>query len=327
LEHLAGGQIVAAETAGPMAPADLLASAKNYASASKAARTRAAYRADLAAFASWCVTHGLDALPALPASVALYVTFLADDRGRKVSTIGRALVAISQAHKAAGMPSPTSSAEVREVMKGIRRTRGVAQTQKAPVLVADLLAMIRALPEDLRGARDRALLLAGFAGAFRRSELVSLDVADVVFMVDGLEITLRRSKTDQEGQGRKIGVPYGSNPDTCPVRSLKRWLDASGVVEGPLFREVRGRAHVSAARLTDAMVARIVKRTAKAAGLDPARFAGHSLRAGLATSAAKAGKSERAIMAQTGHRSVAMVRRYIRDANLFTENAAAGIGL
>jgi integrase len=187
--------------------------------------------------------------------------------------------------------------------------------------------MIVGLPESLLGERDRALLLVCFAGAFRRSELVSLDVADVSFTRDGLVIRLRRSKTDQEGEGRTIGIPYGSRPMTCPVRALKEWLDFSGITAGPLFRPVNRHGQVLATRLSDRGVARVVQRAAAAAGLDPTDVAGHSLRAGLATSAAAAGVSERAIMAQTGHKSLPMVRRYIRDGSLFIENAAAGVGL
>lgn len=188
----------------------------------------------------------------------------------------------------------------REVLKGIRRALGVAPSQKAPISPSELRAMVKTRPDTLQGLRDRALLLVGFAGAFRRSELVGLDVGDAVFGEDGLTVTLRRSKTDQEGVGRKVGVPYGSTPQSCPVRTLRRWLEGSGITEGPLFRPAKGRT-VGALRLSDKAVARLVKRAAKDAGLDPSRLSGHSLRSGLATAAAKAGKSERAIMAQTGH--------------------------
>jgi integrase len=184
--------------------------------------------------------------------------------------------------------------------------------------------MVATLPETRGGARDRALLLVGFAGAFRRSELVGLTVADAAFSSEGLTITLRRSKTDQEGQGRKVGLPYGSTAATCPVRALQAWLDAAAVTAGPLFRSVDRHGNVGGA-LGDRDVARIVKRVAEAAGIDPANVAGHSLRAGLATTAAKAGKAAHVIMKQTGHRSVAMVQRYVRDAELFSDNAAAGL--
>jgi integrase len=186
--------------------------------------------------------------------------------------------------------------------------------------------MTAALPGSLLGLRDRALLTLGFAGAFRRSELVALDVTDISFTADGLEVALRRSKTDQEAAGRKVGIPYGSLRITCPVRALRAWLDAAVITEGAVFRSVN-RWSALGDRLSDKAVALVVKRHAATIGLDATKFAGHSQRAGLATSAAKAGKSERAIMNQTGHRSAAMVRRYIRDASLFSDNAAAGIGL
>jgi len=206
----------------------------------------------------------------------------------------------------------------------------VAQAQKAPLVASDVLRVVEAIPEGLLGQRDRALLLLGFAGAFRRAELVGLDVTDVVFTDDGAEVTLRHSKTDQEAAGRKIGIPWGTSPQTCPVRSLQTWLEAAGISEGPLFRDVtRAGVGISkrargASRLSDRAVARLIQRRAKAAGLE-GDFGGHSLRAGLATSAAKAGRSERSIMAQTGHRSERMVRRFFRNGAPSTENAAAGL--
>jgi integrase len=178
----------------------------------------------------------------------------------------------------------------------------------------------------LIGIRDRALLLIGLAGSFRRSELVALNVDDVQVIGDGLVVTLRRSKTDQEGEGRKVGIPYGSNPETCPVRALRAWQEASGIEAGALFRSVSRHGKIGG-RLSGFAVAIIVKRYAGAVGLEAAGYSGHSLRAGLATAAAIRGASERSIMAQTGHKSAAMVRRYIRDGSLFRENAAAKVGL
>ena len=309
---------------GPLAPSHLVGQARSYAAASRSEATRRAYRRDFAAFVAWCDEGGLQALRATPDTVALYLTARAQ-KGAMVSSIERALVAISQAHKAAGLPSPRSSDVVAAVIKGIRRTLGVAPKQVAPVVVGELRAMLDSLPGDLRGARDRAMLLLGFAGAFRRSELVALDVQDLAFTDDGIEVTLRRSKTDQEGEGRKVGIPFGSSPKTCPVRAVKAWMVMAGVEAGPLFRVITRGGRLESGRASDQAVARAVKRAARRVGIDPATVSGHSLRAGLATSAAKAGKSERAIMAQTGHRSAAMVRRYIRDADLFSENAAAGL--
>lgn len=203
----------------------------------------------------------------------------------------------------------------------------MASVQKAPAVTDDIRAIVDATDAGLIGARDRALVLLGFAGAFRRSELVGLDVEDCTFGKDGLTVTLRRSKTDQEGQGRKIGIPYGSNPETCLVRTIQAWLEISGINSGPLFRSITRHGQVQPGRLSGVDVARVVKKLAQRAGLDPANYAGHSLRAGHATSAAIAGASERSIMNQTGHRSVQMVRRYIRDGSLFRENSAGKLGL
>jgi integrase len=305
---------------------DLAEEAFRFAAASKAPATVRAYRSDWRDFTAWCECRSLEALPAGAETVALYVADLAG--WAKPATIGRRLSAISQAHQTAGYPTPTHAAAVRATMAGIRRTLGVAQAAKAPVVTAVLRAMVATLDgRRLIGVRDRALLLVGFAGAFRRSELVALDVADVADGPDGLTVTLRRSKTDQEGAGRKVGIPYGSHPATCPVRAYRAWLEASGIAEGPVFRPVDRHGRMAPGRLSGRAVALVVKRSLAAVGVDPAGYAGHSLRAGLATAAAQAGASERAIMAQTGHKSLPMVRRYIRDGNLFRDNAAAVVGL
>jgi site-specific recombinase XerD len=308
-------------------PGALSDAAAAYAGASRAENTKRAYTNDFVAFSAWCREQGLTSMPTLPRTVALYLTSLAVAE-KKVATIERALVAISQAHKLHGFPSPRLAAEVTEVLQGIRRTLGVAPNQKDPVLVDTLRALVEPMRKDDPGdTRDRALICLGFASGCRRSELVALDVADLSFADDGLEITIRRSKTDQEGLGRKVGIPFGGRPRTCPVRAVRDWIDFSLITEGPLFRPVNRFGKILPSRLTDQSVALIVKRWALEAGFDPALFAGHSLRSGLATAAAKAGKSERSIMKQTGHRSVSVVRRYIRDAELFDDNAAAGIGL
>jgi integrase len=300
--------------------------ARDYARHAKAPNTLKAYRIDWADFSEWCALHRLEFLPATPQTIALYLTDLASTH--KVSTLYRRLSGISQAHQAAGFPTPTTDAQVRLVFQGIRRTLGSAPDQKNAAITAEVRAMVETLsPASLIGVRDRALLLVGFAGAFRRSELVSLDVADVTFGGDGLIVQLRRSKTDQEGEGRKVGLPFGSNPHTCPVRALRAWLEVAAISFGPIFRAVDRHGNVADTRLTDQSVALIVKRCAKAAGLDPETYAGHSLRSGLATAAAMADVSERAIMAQTGHKSLPMVRRYIRDGSLFRSNAAAAVGL
>jgi integrase len=299
--------------------------ARRYIASAKAPATLRAYRSDWAHFTTWCDTHGRDALPTEPETVALYLSDLA--RTAKPATLQRRLSSISQAHQAAGHPTPTADPVVRAVHAGIRRSKGTAATVKAPAVTAELRAMVEHLPGDLRGARDRAMLLVGFAAALRRSELVALDVADVAETPEGLVVTLRRSKTDPEGGGRKIGVPYGSHPATCPVRALRAWAEVAGIADGPLFPTIDRAGRLGATRASDRCVARAVQRAAQGAGLDPARYAGHSLRAGLATSAAAAGASERSIMNQTGHKSLPILRRYIRDGSLFTDNAAATVGL
>ncbi len=298
--------------------------ARAYAADARASNTRRAYASDWHHFSAWCAARQLTDLPAAPATVALYLADLARDH--KVSTIDRRRVAISQAHQIAGYDPPTRDRLVRETVTGIKRQHGTAQEGKAPAETEVIRRMVETCDESLLGLRNRAILLVGFAGAFRRSELVSLTMADLRFVRDGAVLTLRRSKTDQEGQGTEKAIPYGSHPDTCPVRALRDWLDQAGITSGAIFRSFRaGRLQTHAA--SDRTVAEVVKAAAEAAGLDPALYSGHSLRAGLATSAAAAGVEERVIMKQTGHRSERMVRKYIREGNLFRENAAAKVGL
>ena len=303
----------------------LTAQAQRYVEAAKSENTRRAYRSDWAHFVSWCQDKALAPLPADPAGLILYLTELAGQA--KVSTLTRRLSAISQAHQLAGHATPTHDARVRTVMAGIRRTRGTAPQTKRPVLVAELKVILDSLPSSLLGVRDRALLLVGWSGAFRRSELVAVDVEHLAENREGLVVTIGRSKTDQEGQGRAIGIPYGREEATCPVQAVERWRAAGRIESGALFRVMNRHSQVLPQRLSGEAVALVLKRWVAPLGFDPAVFAGHSLRAGLATSAAAAGKSERAIMQQTGHRSVGMVRRYIREGNLFRENAAEGLGL
>jgi site-specific recombinase XerD len=306
-------------------PLPSLEQVRQYIRASKAASTLRGYQSDWRNFCAWCEGRCQCPLPASPEAVASY---LAECAGHlKPGSIQRRLNAIAEAHKAAGAEPPTRHAIVANTMKGIRRTLGTAPVQKAPALTEDIRAMVAASDEGLIGLRDRALILLGFAGAFRRSELVGFDVEDCSFTRDGLTVTLRRSKTDQNGEGRKIGIPYGGNPDTCPVRNVQTWVELAALIAGPLFRSISRHGKVQAGKLSGIDVARIVKKLAKRAGLDAANYAGHSLRAGHATSAAIAGASERSIMNQTGHRSVQMVRRYIRDGSLFRENSAGKLGL
>lgn len=305
--------------------AGLIEEAQDYIAASRAENTTRSYLTGWRQFEAWCEGRGLVAMPADPETVALYIADLAAKV--KPSTIDSRLAAISAAHRAAGHPSPTKSEAARLVRRGVRRSHGTAQRQVRPVSVEDLRTFVGTLADDGRGGRDRAVLLLGFAGALRRSELVGLDVDDVVESTDGLTVHIRRSKTDQEGAGRTVGIPYGSHPGTCPVRAWKRWLELSGITEGPALRAISRHGEVGADRLSDRSVADIVKRHAVRAGIDASQVSGHSLRAGLATAAAAAGVPERVIANTTGHKGTAMLRRYIREGSLFTENAAAKVGL
>jgi site-specific recombinase XerD len=324
--------VVVADTGAALARiAPELEAARAYAAESHAPRTREAYRYQWQTFAAWCEARQLEALPAEPATLAAYIAGRTDE-GWKPASVALALTAIRAAHRAAGLEHAANHPAVVAVQKGARRAVGTVQRRAAPAVVDELRAMVGALPGLADGAptlgalRDRALLVVGFAGAFRRSELVALDVADVTDTADGLVVTVRRSKTDQEGAGVRVGLPFGGNPATCPVRAVRAWLEAAGITTGALFRAVDRHGHVGE-RLAGAEVARIVKRSAARAGLDASRYSGHSLRAGLATTAARAGKGDRAIMAQGRWTSRGMVDRYVREARLFADNAAAGVGL
>ena len=246
------------------------------------------------------------------------------------ATITRWLTSITKAHQAAGFEaSPASSYHfvVSETLKGIRRSIGTAQEGKAPLLTSDIRRIVACCPETLLGLRDRALVLVGFAGAFRRSELAAIDFTHVSFTQDGLISDLRRSKTDQEAAGRKVGIPFGKEKETCPVRALRSWLAESGITAGAVFRGVNRSGKVSRRRLHKDCVGWILKRAARRAGLKPEPLGGHSLRAGCVTQAAINGVSERDIMRQTGHKSAEMLARYIRIGEIFTRNAAAGLGI
>lgn len=305
---------------------ELATKAQAFADTDRAESTMKGYWSDWRHFTTWCAAHGLVALPAQPETIALYLT---DHAGKlAVGTLSRRITSIGVAHELYGHEPPTGSSIVRRTRRGIARAYGTAQVGKEPLRTADLRRMIRGL--DLRttiGLRDRALLVLGFAGALRRSELVALDVADLTERDEGLVVTIRRSKTDQEGEGAEIGVPFGSDPDTCPVRAVRDWRARAGLEGGKALRSVALGGRVSDRGLHPSAVATVVKRSAERVGLDPANYSGHSLRAGLITSAAEAGVPERDIMAHSRHQSVAVMRRYIRGATLFKDNAAAAVGL
>lgn len=297
-------------------PLQLQAGISEYIHAAVADNTRLAYQADLKHFLSWG-----GRIPSTPNQIALYLSAFAGKHA--IATLARRLVGIGKAHTSQGYVSPVDSELVRATLRGIRRIHGSAQRQVTPAIKEDILAMVGSLT-GIKGIRDRALLLIGFSGAFRRSELVSLTVENVEFAKQGLVINLPRSKTDQEGHGRKIAIPYARGL-VCPVHALQGWLESSGIVSGAIFRGVNRHGGISEAGLTPQAVALVVKERAQAAGLDPAKYAGHSLRAGLVTSAAQMGVGSWKIRQQTGHTSDAMLARYIRDANIFVDNAAGAI--
>jgi len=306
-------------------PDGLADQTRAYADSAHSEATRRAYRSDWRDFSGWCKAHGLAALPTTAETVALYLAAQIE-AGHKTATVQRRLASIGQAHLVAGYSSPGEHPGVRATMRGIRRKIGVGQEQVSPATTDVIRLMVGALPDTLLGARDRALLLLGFASALRRSELVALDRADLLFAREGVIVRIARSKTDQEGAGREVGVAYGLRPETCPVRALQQWIQAAGITSGPVFRNVDRHGRVLG-RLTPQSVRLIVQRAAAAAGLDPEQYGGHSLRAGLATSAAEAGAEERHIMEQTGHRSQAVARRYIRRGSIWRDNVSGKVGL
>jgi site-specific recombinase XerD len=311
-------------SAGLTLPAALgpdLAAAMGLAKAEKAASTRKAYGTDFRLFKEWCDARGVSALPAAPETVAAYLA--AHATSSKASTLGRRIAAIRYAHKLAGYAVPTDAEGVKATMRGIRRTYGSTRVRKAPAVAGKMLSMVAAAPDKLAGLRDRALLLVGFGGALRRSELVALDVKDIEETETGLLVTIRGSKTDQERAGATIAIARGDV--ACPARALRGWLDAAGIEAGPIFRPIDKGGTVRTSRLTCRSVANIVKAYAKRAGFDASMFSGHSLRAGFITSAAGNGASIFKMMDVSRHKSVDTLRGYVRDAELFKDHAGAGL--
>jgi integrase len=284
-----------------------------------AANTKRAYMCDLAHFERWG-----GSIPGSADTVASYLAAHAD--ALSVATLVRRLASISKAHEARALPNPTRSELVRATMRGIKRTRSCAQHEARPLLKDDLLLVLDAMGMGigLKAMRDRALLLIGFAGALRRSELVGLDVGDIEHVRQGIVLHLRHSKTDQEGHGQKIGIPHGRTR-WCPVTVLNAWVTASGITEGALFRPVDRHGRIQTMRLSGEAIALVVRERVAAAAFDPALYSGHSLRAGLATSAAQAGVPTWRIRAQTRHASDTMLARYIRTGELFVDNAAGAL--
>jgi site-specific recombinase XerD len=301
--------VVAERTLTTTDDASTLERVTHYALASSALSTRRAYASDLRDWQAWCDRTGATTLPATPESTAAYLAQLADT-GPAVSTLLRRAAALAYAHRIAGFPSPTQTELVRAVLAGSRRELGVQPTRKAPATVDALGDLLAEVPATTAGRRDRALLLIGFAGAFRRSELVALDLEDIEEVDQGITVLIRRSKTDQAGVGRQVAIPHGTR--LRPVQALREWLDASGIGSGPVFRPISRTGLVGASRLTDGSVARIIQKYASAAGLDRSIYSGHSLRAGFATSALDSGADLSAVASQLGHAKLDTTRIYDR---------------
>jgi site-specific recombinase XerD len=307
--------------AGDPALFDALSSAAAYARQEKSEATRRAYRSDFRAFRAWCAANAVSSLPALASTVAAYLATLADG-GLKVSTIKRRAAAIAYAHRLAGHEAPTSTGAVQAVLRGISRKVGVAVDAKAPATARIVALMVKRIPGDIAGLRDRALLLLGFAAALRRSELVGLKVNDLERNAAGVIVHIRRSKTDQEGGGHQVAVPRGRKLQV--IEALEAWLTAAAIVEGHVFRGIDRAGRVLRAGLTPQSVALIVKRRATAAKLDPALFSGHSLRAGFITSALEDGADLLKVMDVSRHREVKTLKVYDRRARIFENHAGKG---
>ena len=297
---------------------------------SKANNTVRAYKSDFKDFELFCAQNGFKSLPSGPKIVSLYLTHLSTKEA-KISTLKRRLVSIGVIHKLKGHYLDTKHPAIIENIMGIKRRKGSIQLSKKPILINSLKQIINAIDEQdkekIKKFRDRSIILIGFSGGFRRNEIVSLDYDDLDFVSEGLKINLRKSKTDQFGEGFTKALPYFDNSQYCPVVSLKKWIEISKITSGALFRRFSRGSRLLENRLTDQTVALLIKEYLKLTGIDSKNYSGHSLRSGFATSAAESGVEERSIMAMTGHKSTEMVRRYIKEANLFKNNALNKIKL
>ena len=291
---------------------------------SKAINTIRAYKSDFKDFAAFCAKHNFKALPTDPKIVALYLTYLSG-KDAKISTLRRRLVSIGMMHKLKGYYLDNKHPVIIENLMGIKRTKGSIQRGKKPILINHLKAIINVINEEkieeIKKIRDKTIILVGFGGGFRRTELISIDHEDLEFVTEGVKITIKRSKTDQFGEGMTKGLPYFANKTYCPVSHLKKWIEISNIKDGPIFRRFSKGCSLTSNRLTDQSVVLLIKRYLELAGIENKNYSGHSLRSGFATVSAESGADERSIMAMTGHKTTQMVRRYIKEANLFKNNA------
>jgi len=291
---------------------------------SKSNNTIRAYKSDFRDFGLFCAKNGFKSLPSEPKIVSLYLTHLST-KDVKMSTLKRRLVSIGVIHKLKGHYLDIKHPSIIENIMGIKRRKGSTQKGKKPLLINELKQVINVINQykdnEIKKFRDKSIILIGFSGGFRRNEIVTLDYDDLDFVTEGLKINLKRSKTDQFGEGLVKGLPYFDNLQYCPVVSLKKWIEVSNINSGPLFRRFCKGPKLTEDRLTDQSVALLIKKYLKLAGIESKNYSGHSLRSGFATSAAESGAEERSIMAMTGHKSTEMVRRYIKEASLFKNNA------
>jgi len=299
---------------------------------SKANNTIRAYKSDFKDFGGFCAKNGLKSLPTEPKIVSLYMTYLST-KDAKMSTLRRRLVSIGVIHRLKGHYLDTKHPIIIENLMGIKRKKGSYQKGKKPILINHLKLIIDEIDKDtydetgIRKLRDKTIILLGFAGGFRRIELISIDYEDLEFVTEGVKIFIRKSKTDQFGEGMIKGLPYFTNQQYCPVWHLKKWLEISEIKSGPIFRRFFKGLNLAKNRLTDQSVALFLKKYLSNAGIENQDYSGHSLRSGFATVSAEAGADERSIMAMTGHKTTQMVRRYIKEANLFKNNALNKIKL
>ena len=296
---------------------------------SRANNTLRAYKSDFKDFGSFCAKNGLNSLPTEPKIVSLYLTQLS--KNSKISTLRRRLVSISMVHKMKGHYLDIKHPIIVENLMGIRRIKGSIQKSKKPLLINHLKLIINVIndqkSEEIKKFRDKSIILIGFGGGFRRTELISIDREDLEFVPEGLKITIKRSKTDQFGEGMIKGLPYFTDETYCPVKNLEKWLEISNIKTGPIFRRFSKGSLLTDKRLTDQSVVLLMKEYLNIAGIDNKNFAGHSLRSGFATAAAESGADERSIMSMTGHKTTQMVRRYIKEVNIFKNNALSKIKL
>ena len=290
---------------------------------SKAKNTLRAYKSDFKDFSIFCAKHGINSLPTEPKIISLYLTHLS--KYSKISTLRRRLVSISMFHKLKGHYLDTKHPIIVENLMGIRRLKGSIQKGKKPLLISHLKSIVNVINEyrtdEIKKLRDKTIILIGFGGGFRRTELMSIDYDDLEFVPEGLKINIKKSKTDQFGEGMIKGLPYFTNEIYCPVTNLKKWLKISKIRSGPIFRRFSKGLSLTNQRLSDQSVVLLMKKYLTLAGIENKNFAGHSLRSGFATVAAESGADERSIMAMTGHKSTEMVRRYIKEVNIFKNNA------